>query len=162
MFDIFLVFAVQRDDGLNDGQNNLYDMYCGPRSSSKWLEHDKSLKCNMKFSFRKKRYFVAVFFPSLLVIRNLLQFFWKRCRDTWYMAAHIFLLNPNLIDLQQNSFLVTGESNKQKKRRKCLMYKNLKIHGIKVDKTQGKIDLRNESGRPMKVKVVGEVSEKWN
>ena len=25
--------------------------------------------------------------------------------------------------------------------------------------TQGKIDLRNESGRPMKVKVVGEVSE---
>ena len=26
--------------------------------------------------------------------------------------------------------------------------------------TQGKIDLRNESGRPMKVKVVGEVSEK--
>ena len=27
-------------------------------------------------------------------------------------------------------------------------------------KTQGKIDLRNESGRPMKVKVVGEVSEK--
>ena len=29
-----------------------------------------------------------------------------------------------------------------------------------VDKTQGKIDLRNESGRPMKVKVVGEVSEK--
>ena len=28
------------------------------------------------------------------------------------------------------------------------------------DKTQGKIDLRNESGRPMKVKVVGEVSEK--
>ena len=30
------------------------------------------------------------------------------------------------------------------------------------DKTQGKIDLRNESGRPMKVKVVGEVSEKWN
>ena len=30
----------------------------------------------------------------------------------------------------------------------------------KYDKTQGKIDLRNESGRPMKVKVVGEVSEK--
>ena len=29
-----------------------------------------------------------------------------------------------------------------------------------VDTTQGKIDLRNESGRPMKVKVVGEVSEK--
>ena len=29
-------------------------------------------------------------------------------------------------------------------------------------KTQGKIDLRNESGRPMKVKVVGEVSENWN
>ena len=29
-------------------------------------------------------------------------------------------------------------------------------------RTQGKIDLRNESGRPMKVKVVGEVSEKWN
>ena len=29
-----------------------------------------------------------------------------------------------------------------------------------VFKTQGKIDLRNESGRPMKVKVVGEVSEK--
>ena len=28
------------------------------------------------------------------------------------------------------------------------------------DRTQGKIDLRNESGRPMKVKVVGEVSEK--
>ena len=27
-------------------------------------------------------------------------------------------------------------------------------------RTQGKIDLRNESGRPMKVKVVGEVSEK--
>ena len=27
-------------------------------------------------------------------------------------------------------------------------------------KTQGKIDLRNESGRPMKVKVVGGVSEK--
>ena len=26
--------------------------------------------------------------------------------------------------------------------------------------TQGKIDLRNESGRAMKVKVVGEVSEK--
>ena len=26
--------------------------------------------------------------------------------------------------------------------------------------TQGKIDLRNKSGRPMKVKVVGEVSEK--
>ena len=26
--------------------------------------------------------------------------------------------------------------------------------------TQGKIDLRNESGRTMKVKVVGEVSEK--
>ena len=26
--------------------------------------------------------------------------------------------------------------------------------------TQGKIALRNESGRPMKVKVVGEVSEK--
>ena len=26
--------------------------------------------------------------------------------------------------------------------------------------TQGKIDLRNESGRPKKVKVVGEVSEK--
>ena len=36
---------------------------------------------------------------------------------------------------------------------------------IKEDKesmTQGKIDLINESGRPMKVKVVGEVSEKWN
>ena len=30
----------------------------------------------------------------------------------------------------------------------------------KRNKTQGKIDLRNESGRPMKVKVVGEVSEK--
>ena len=29
-----------------------------------------------------------------------------------------------------------------------------------VGRTQGKIDLRNESGRPMKVKVVGEVSEK--
>ena len=28
--------------------------------------------------------------------------------------------------------------------------------------TQGKIDLRNESGRPMKVKVVREVSEKRN
>ena len=28
------------------------------------------------------------------------------------------------------------------------------------NRTQGKIDLRNESGRPMKVKVVGEVSEK--
>ena len=27
-------------------------------------------------------------------------------------------------------------------------------------RTQGKIDLRNESGRPMKVKVVGGVSEK--
>ena len=26
--------------------------------------------------------------------------------------------------------------------------------------TQGKIDLRNEAGRPMKVKVGGEVSEK--
>ena len=33
---------------------------------------------------------------------------------------------------------------------------------ILLDMTQGKIDLRNESGRPMKVKVVGEVSEKWN
>ena len=31
---------------------------------------------------------------------------------------------------------------------------------VEVDMTQGKIDLRNESGRPMKVKVVGEVSEK--
>ena len=31
---------------------------------------------------------------------------------------------------------------------------------IIIFKTQGKIDLRNESGRPMKVKVVGEVSEK--
>ena len=31
---------------------------------------------------------------------------------------------------------------------------------MKVYMTQGKIDLRNESGRPMKVKVVGEVSEK--
>ena len=31
---------------------------------------------------------------------------------------------------------------------------------VGVDMTQGKIDLRNESGRPMKVKVVGEVSEK--
>ena len=31
---------------------------------------------------------------------------------------------------------------------------------IKMVRTQGKIDLRNESGRPMKVKVVGEVSEK--
>ena len=30
----------------------------------------------------------------------------------------------------------------------------------RCDRTQGKIDLRNESGRPMKVKVVGEVSEK--
>ena len=30
----------------------------------------------------------------------------------------------------------------------------------RFDRTQGKIDLRNESGRPMKVKVVGEVSEK--
>ena len=30
----------------------------------------------------------------------------------------------------------------------------------KLGMTQGKIDLRNESGRPMKVKVVGEVSEK--
>ena len=29
-----------------------------------------------------------------------------------------------------------------------------------VNTTQGKIDLRNESDRPMKVKVVGEVSEK--
>ena len=39
------------------------------------------------------------------------------------------------------------------------------IDGIDDDddgdhRTQGKIDLRNESGRPMKVKVVGEVSEK--
>ena len=35
------------------------------------------------------------------------------------------------------------------------------LHGMdKVGMTQGKIDLRNESGRPMKVKVVGEVSEK--
>ena len=34
--------------------------------------------------------------------------------------------------------------------------------GVDADMTQGKIDLRNESGRPMKVKVVGEVSEKWN
>ena len=32
--------------------------------------------------------------------------------------------------------------------------------GVDADMTQGKIDLRNESGRPMKVKVVGEVSEK--
>ena len=31
---------------------------------------------------------------------------------------------------------------------------------LATSKTQGKIDLRNESGRPMKVKVVGEVSEK--
>jgi len=31
---------------------------------------------------------------------------------------------------------------------------------MKGHMTQGKIDLRNESGRPMKVKVVGEVSEK--
>ena len=31
---------------------------------------------------------------------------------------------------------------------------------ITTYKTQGKIDLRNESGRPMNVKVVGEVSEK--
>ena len=44
--------------------------------------------------------------------------------------------------------------------------KNLKkwvlCAGYVIDhhKTQGKIDLRNESGRPMKVKVVGEVSEK--
>ena len=33
---------------------------------------------------------------------------------------------------------------------------------IFLNMTQGKIDLRNESGRPMKVKVVGGVSEKWN
>ena len=32
--------------------------------------------------------------------------------------------------------------------------------GLDLCMTQGKIDLRNESGRPMKVKVVGEVSEK--
>ena len=36
----------------------------------------------------------------------------------------------------------------------------MKLIRQKVYKTQGKIDLRNESGRPMKVKVVGEVSEK--
>ena len=34
------------------------------------------------------------------------------------------------------------------------------IHYDDLSMTQGKIDLRNESGRPMKVKVVGEVSEK--
>ena len=33
-------------------------------------------------------------------------------------------------------------------------------YGDGMNTTQGKIDLRNESGRPMKVKVVGEVSEK--
>ena len=39
--------------------------------------------------------------------------------------------------------------------------KRVKIaKGVEIVKTQGKIDLRNESGRPMKVKVVGEVSEK--
>ena len=31
---------------------------------------------------------------------------------------------------------------------------------VEAIKTQGKIDLRNEFGRSMKVKVVGEVSEK--
>ena len=34
------------------------------------------------------------------------------------------------------------------------------IGAVIAHMTQGKIDLRNESGRPMKVKVVGEVSEK--
>ena len=43
---------------------------------------------------------------------------------------------------------------------KCVFLCCKKI--LRYPKTQGKIDLRNESGRPMKVKVVGEVSEKWN
>ena len=81
-------------------------------------------KMQHQLFFREEKVFCGCFFfPSLLVIRNLLQFFWKRCRETWYMAAHIFILNPNLIDLQQNSFIVTGESNKQVKRRKGQMYK---------------------------------------
>ena len=33
-------------------------------------------------------------------------------------------------------------------------------NSLEESMTQGKIDLRNESGRPMKVKVVREVSEK--
>ena len=37
----------------------------------------------------RRKCFVEVFFPSLLVIRNLLQFFWRCCRGTWYMA-HIY------------------------------------------------------------------------
>ena len=42
----------------------------------------------------------------------------------------------------------------------CHYDKGFLIVIIQAHKTQGKIDLRNESGRPMKVKVVGEVSEK--
>ena len=47
----------------------------------------------------------------------------------------------------------------QKMNLKQVSFKFIK-QNIFYGKTQGKIDLRNESGRPMKVKVVGEVSEK--
>ena len=42
----------------------------------------------------------------------------------------------------------------------CILGRQYCIAGMSEGMTQGKIDLRNESGRPMKVKVVGEVSEK--
>ena len=48
---------------------------------------------------------------------------------------------------------------KQGSQKSAKLTKECKAHPTM---TQGKIDLRNESGRPMKVKVVGEVSEKWN
>ena len=90
MLDIFLVFVVQTYDGLNRGRNKL-SSDVGPNIIISMLD--------IKSLFGRRKCFVDVFFPSLLVIRNPLQFFWKCCRATWY-TAHIYqtppLLNPHI------------------------------------------------------------------
>ena len=58
-----------------------------------------------------------------------------------------------LVNMLQMSGLDSGKGLKYRK-------DNLVIFSFNIHMTQGKIDLRNESGRPMKVKVAGEVSEK--
>ena len=66
-----------------------------------------------------------------------------------WTSAFVFLERSGVQFLQESQEHVTFN---------CKL--NLKAVDCYIIKTQGKIDLRNESGRPMKVKVVGEVSEK--
>ena len=63
----------------------------------------------------------------------------------WYALGHILIYEGKWVKVEV----------------RVLVFVEISVEVVDiVVMTQGKIDLRNESGRPMKVKVVGEVSEK--